>query len=814
MRLIQTNSIQHIGYSPATASEQVLECCKVAREKFELGDYDAGCAALQPWWTIGEWPKQAGLSQLAAAELLLTAGTLSGWVASTRHVDGGQNCAERLLSGAVAMFDHLGESARSGEGRAELGYCYYRQGLFDLARNSLRSSLSDLTDRETELKGIALVRLATIERHASRLHDAVKLLNEADRLTNYLSPWTMGRFHLEFATTLKDLGIAENRSEYFDRALDHYRNAFLHFEGIGNHRYTAIVENNHGYLLSALRRFDEAQQHLERARKLFEELGDQVRRAQVDETLAQLYLASEQYGLAQRSVTRAVETMETTGEEALLAEALTTHGLVLCKLGRRHEAKPILHRARRVAERCGDYEGAGRALLILIEEMCQQLGEDERQEIGAQASQLLANSQHASTSERLSNCLERIAAAHAEYEELRERATHAEKMAALGELSFGVAHNVNNTLTGILGRAQLLLRTKDAEKINSGIEMIVKSAEDGAHIIRRIQDFARRQPSRKFQAVSVAGLMKDVCEMTRPRWESQGIGSQIRLALVADCTASVLGDAVELREVLVNVIYNAIDALPSGGEIRMGSQETNGRVVLTVTDNGTGMTPEVKSRLFDPFFTTKGKGGTGMGMAVSFGIIRRHIGSIDVESEPGRGTTFRISLPIAEDTRVNPETESTQLEGFAGEDKIRVLVVDDETAVREVLREALEAEGCEVLVAESGEMALKLYDARGGKLDVVFTDIGMPEMSGWELASEIRKRSDSIPLAIVSGWADAISCDARQAIKADWVVSKPFDIATIARIANEVAARKNSGMSTIPELVNKDVRALLGITSS
>jgi len=814
MRLIQANSIQHVDYSPATASEQVLECCKIAREQFELGDYDAGCAALQPWWTLGEWPQQAGLSLLAAAELLLTAGTLGGWVASTRHVDGGQNCAERLLSGAVAMFDHLGESARSGEGRAELGYCYYRQGLFDLARNSLRSSLSDLTDRETELKGIALVRMATIERHASKLHDAVKLLNEADRLTNYLSPWTMGRFHLEFATTLKDLGIAENRSEYFDRALDHYRNAFLHFEGIGNHRYTAIVENNHGYLLSALRRFGEAQQHLERARKLFEELGDQVRRAQVDETLAQLYLASEQYGLAQRSVTRAVETMETTGEEALLAEALTTHGLVLCKLGRRHEAKPILHRARRVAERCGDYEGAGRALLILIEEMCQQLGEDERQEIGAQASQLLANSQHASTSERLSNCLERIAAAHAEYEELRERATHAEKMAALGELSFGVAHNVNNTLTGILGRAQLLLRTKDAEKINSGIEMIVKSAEDGAHIIRRIQDFARRQPSRKFQAVSVAGLMKDVCEMTRPRWESQGMGSQIRLALVADCTASVLGDAVELREVLVNVIYNAIDALPSGGEIRMSSQETNGRVVLTVTDNGTGMTPEVKSRLFDPFFTTKGKGGTGMGMAVSFGIIRRHIGSIDVESEPGRGTTFRISLPIAEDTCVNPETESTQLEGFAREDKIRVLVVDDETAVREVLREALEAEGCEVLVAESGEMALKLYDARGGKLDVVFTDIGMPEMSGWELASEIRKRSDSIPLAIVSGWADAISCDARQAIKADWVVSKPFDIATIAGIANEVAARRNSLMSTIPELVNKDVRALLGITSS
>src|SRR6185295_18504897 len=106
MRLIQANSSQPVNRAPSTESEKVVESCRIAREKFELGDYDAGCAVLQPWWTIGEWPKQVGLSQLAAAELLLTAGTLSGWVASTRHVDGGQNCAERLLSGAVAMFDH------------------------------------------------------------------------------------------------------------------------------------------------------------------------------------------------------------------------------------------------------------------------------------------------------------------------------------------------------------------------------------------------------------------------------------------------------------------------------------------------------------------------------------------------------------------------------------------------------------------------------------------------------------------------------------------------------------------------------------
>ena len=173
MRLIPANFAQHVEYSPLALSEQVQASCTIAREKLELGDYDAGCAALQPWWTIGEWPKQGGLSQLAAAELLLTAGTLSGWVASTRHIEGGQNCAERLLSGAVALFDHLGEAPKSGEARAELGYCYYRQGLFDLARTTLRSSLCDLSDRESELRGIVLIRLATVERHASRLHDAV-----------------------------------------------------------------------------------------------------------------------------------------------------------------------------------------------------------------------------------------------------------------------------------------------------------------------------------------------------------------------------------------------------------------------------------------------------------------------------------------------------------------------------------------------------------------------------------------------------------------------------------------------------------------
>lgn len=796
MRLVTKSSTFGIEAARLTLSERVLEACKVAREKLELGDYDAGCAALQSWWTIGEWPRLDGLTHATTAELLLTSGILGGCVASTRRINGGQRYAEGLLSGAIALFEHSAEKHRVAEARVELAYCYYRQGLFDLARNTLRSSLDKLTERELELKGIALVRLAIVERHSGRLHDALGLLNEAELRIDLCRTLTRARFHHELATTLKELGSAEKRPNYFEQALDHYQKALSQFELVGNRRYAASVENNQGYLLSTLGRFDEAELHLERARCLFDEFGDDVCRAQVDETLAQLYLASNHFELAQRSIRLAVDTLEATGEDALLAEALTTQGLVLCRLGRRHEAKPIIERAQRVAGRCGDHEAVGRALLILVEEMCEQLGDDERREIGTRASQLLANSQQASTRDRLRKCLEQIAVAHAAHEEQRERAAHADKMAALGELSFGVAHNVNNALTGILGRAQLLLRTKDPEKITAGLDLIIKSADDGAQIIRRIQDFARQRPSQEFQAVSIAGLLQDVCEMTRPRWETQSEKTAVRFELHADCTAMVMGDPVELREVLVNMVYNAVDAMPAGGEIRLSAQEMGERVIVRITDTGTGMPPEVKTRLFNPFFTTKGKAGTGMGLAVSFGIIRRHDGSIEVDSEPGRGTTFRISLPRANTSGQRDAERDSRTSAMSDENsKVRVLIVDDEAAVREVLIDALQAEGCEVLAAESGETGLQVFYENYGKLDAVFTDIRMEEMSGLDLISAIRKQSQTIPVAIVSSWADALSWQARNATKADWVLSKPFDINRISEIAQELAQLKRSAAS-------------------
>jgi tetratricopeptide (TPR) repeat protein len=296
------------------------------------------------------------------------------------------------LSGAIAIFEQLGETVRVAESRIELACCYYHQGIFDLARSTLQRALAVLTDNERELRSVGLIRLAIVERLAGGMRDALILLDEAAPLLKGSGDWPKGRFHLEFANTLKDLGIAEAKKAYLEKALDHYCHALSHFKQVKNDRYTAIVENNQGYLLSFLKRFDEACFHLDTARRLFQVLNDNVRLAQVDETLAQVYIASERYDLAERAINQSVNTLERSGEEAFLAEALTTRGIVLCRLGRKHEAKPSFERAQRLAERCGDREGAGRALLILIEEMCDQLADDERREIGAQANQLLANS--------------------------------------------------------------------------------------------------------------------------------------------------------------------------------------------------------------------------------------------------------------------------------------------------------------------------------------------------------------------------------------------------------------------------------------
>ena len=380
----------------------------------------------------------------------------------------------------------------------------------------------------------------------------------------------------------------------------------------------------------------------------------------------------------------------------------------------------------------------------------------------------------------------------AEQERIREQYSQIEKMSALGELASGVAHDFNNTLAGILGRAQLLLGTRDLVKIENGLNVMIKTARDGAKTIKRIQDFARQRRDHDFEPVDMSQLLLDVGEITRPRWKdwAEATNVHIQLDLQLHCNALIMGDESELREVLVNMVFNAVDAMPGGGTLTLAAEDDGDLVKISVRDTGIGMTEDVRLRVFDPFFTTKGKTGMGLGLAVSYGIIRRHEGTVEVESEVGAGSSFCIKLPITQNaTSSEPVLELSKTKAApAPVTEMRILVVDDEEHVRDLLRDILEAEGCGVSLARNAREALSLCD-RGG-FDAVFTDLGMPEMSGWELSRAIRERSSSIPLAVITGWGEAIASHERVAARVDWVVAKPFDTRQIIDIAHEVARRR------------------------
>ena len=269
-----------------------------------------------------------------------------------------------------------------------------------------------------------------------------------------------------------------------------------------------------------------------------------------------------------------------------------------------------------------------------------------------------------------------------------------------------------------------------------------------------------------------------------------------------------MGDDAELREVLVNMVFNAVDAMPEGGTISLTSRTVDESVIVTVVDTGVGMYPEVRSKIFDPFFTTKGKAGLGLGLAVSFGIIRRHGGNIEVESRYGKGTEFRITLPLAKVAEksikpvepVVPETPVVLEAPLVKRSLTRLLVVDDEDFVRDLLGDILEGEHCEVHLAESGSVALSMF--REHEFDGVFTDVGMPGMSGWELAREIRMMNKKVPIAVITGWGEAVGSHEQKAAGVDWVVAKPFTADRIAELVRDIA-RLGSQRQTVAAVVSR-----------
>ncbi len=366
-----------------------------------------------------------------------------------------------------------------------------------------------------------------------------------------------------------------------------------------------------------------------------------------------------------------------------------------------------------------------------------------------------------------------------EHKRMEEQLIQTEKLRALGEMASGVAHDFNNALAAILGNTQLLLYTVQDEEAKESLRTIEKVAKDSAQTVKRLQDFTRKRVREELFQLDINGVLRDVVEMTRPRWkdEAQRKGIQFEVASHLEEVSRVPGNASEMREAITNILLNAMEAMPEGGKIELRTFQREGRVFIRISDTGIGMDDLTRQKIFEPFFTTKPFSNTGLGLSVSYGIIKRFGGEIEVESQVGSGTTFTIILPVAQGGREETIDLSHSLQ--TGK-PLQILVIDDEDTVREVLSKMLSRANHQVTAARDGEEGLSLFQER--TFDMVLTDLGMPGMSGWEVCKKIKEIRPSIPVGMITGWGLQVDEDMKKEAGLDFVLTKPFDFNQVLRV--------------------------------
>jgi len=380
------------------------------------------------------------------------------------------------------------------------------------------------------------------------------------------------------------------------------------------------------------------------------------------------------------------------------------------------------------------------------------------------------------------------------YEELRQTqqlVVQQERLRALGQMASGVAHDVNNALSPVVAYADILLLTlPDLPKESRGhLQTIRQAGEDIAKIVARMREFYRRRSdSEPLVPVDINQIVQEVTELTRPRWRDISQRDGISIQIIHELEPrlpSLSSDPSEFREALINLVFNAVDALPKGGVITLATRTlttagTNGhgdsplRIQVEVKDSGTGMDEKTRQRCLEPFYSTKTlNGGTGLGLAMVYGMVQRHEGAIDIDSSPGQGASIRLTFPIRENAPAAAPVMTPQIKP---EHSLRVLCVDDEELIRQLLADCLTHYTHHVVTASNGEEGLDLFRAAAQDhrpFEVVITDLGMPKMDGHQLAKAIKAGSPRTPIIMMTGWGTMMKEDGETAPHVDAVVGKP-----------------------------------------
>ncbi len=376
-----------------SANEEALLRCQTALELKEKGDYEAAREAMGSLWArVGERPEIKGLDASVSAEVLLCVGVLTGWIGSKEGLEGAQEVAKNFISESITFYESVGDAKKVAAARAEIAYCYWREGGFDEARIMLNEALQKLTI-EGNTRAKALLKLTTVEWSASRYHVALGILTDNASLFNRVINHTIkGNYHNELAIVLRNLATSEKREDYFQRAISEYEEADHHFRLANNIIFRADVKNNLGFLLYKLSRFKKAHEYLAQARRLTVSVRDKVGIAQIDDTRAQVLIAEKRFKEAEAVSRSAVHVLGKSGHQCLLTDALITHGIALARLKHTERAQFTFQRAIEVAHQVGALNKAGLAALTLIEEL-EELSPDTLSAAYDRASEWLSKSQ-------------------------------------------------------------------------------------------------------------------------------------------------------------------------------------------------------------------------------------------------------------------------------------------------------------------------------------------------------------------------------------------------------------------------------------
>ena len=404
-------------------------------------------------------------------------------------------------------------------------------------------------------------------------------------------------------------------------------------------------------------------------------------------------------------------------------------------------------------------------------------------------------STHVALAVRQAQLYQDLQTAYNELHKTQQAVMQQERLKALGQMASGIAHDINNALSPIVGFAELLLQievnlTADGKKY---LTYIKTAGEDIAHIVAGLREFYRlRDEHEALHALSLNRIVEQVVDMTRPRWRDLAQRRRIMIEVHKDLAPALLefvGIESEIREALTNLIINAVDAMPSGGTLTIRTRGTESTIILEICDTGIGMDEQTRKRCLEPFFSTKGKRGTGLGLAMVYGIMERHEGRIEIKSEPGQGTTMRLVFPAA--TQVPAAALAEEKPILPG--PFHILCIDDEPTVRELIFEMLRHDGHEVETADGGKSGLAAFhtaQAAGKPFDIVITDLGMPHMDGREVAAVLKSENPQTPVVMLTGWGAFMKEDHSHQV--DGILGKPPRIQEIRDLLREVVPAAHS----------------------